>query len=136
MKDTLDLIGRILLGFFFANEAYDCIVRPERTRLKMAEFGLTWQPEMWIWLAAIFLVLGSVMLIIGYRSRLAALFLLAYWLPLSFLVHPFWATPYEDLQPTFLSLMRYLAIAGALLLIVAHGTGKYAVRKILASTNS
>ena len=45
-------------------------------------------------------------------------------------------SPRDEVRETLLGLMRYLAIAGALLLVVAHGTGKFAVRKLLASAKS
>ena len=136
MRNLLDLIGRLSLGALFVIEAYDCIARPIRTKAAMASYGITWAPDLVLWTASGALALGSILLVIGYRSRLAAALLLAYWLPLSFIVNPFWAVPAEELRLTLLSLVRYLAIAGALFLIVAHGTGGYAVRKVLASAKS
>ena len=136
MRNALDLVGRVALGALFVNEAYDVIARPTHTRATMAEYGLNWQPDLLLWTAAVCLVFGSLLLVIGYRSRLAALLLLLYWLPLSFIVNPFWSVPTEALRETLLGLVRYLAIAGALLLVIAHGTGRYAVRKVLASARS
>ncbi len=136
MKNYLDLVGRLAVGAFFVNEAYDCIARPARTKLKMMSYGLTWQPELMLWAAAFCLALGSLLLVLGYRSRLAAVLLLCYWLPVSFAINPFWEVSGEELRETLLSLMRYLAIAGALMLIAAHGTGRFAIRKLLASAKS
>ncbi len=136
MRNLLDLIGRLALGALFVNEAYDCIARPLHTKAVMAQFGLTWNPDLLLWTSAILLALGSLLLVIGYRSRFAAVLLLAYWLPLSFVLNPFWAVPAEDVRLTLLGLMKSLAIAGALLLVLAHGTGNYAVRKVLASAKS
>ena len=135
MKNVLDLIGRLLVGGFFINEAYDCIARPVTTKAKMVSYGITWQPELLLWVGAFCVALGSLLLVLGYRSRLAAALLLVYWLPVSFAVHPLWNVPVGELREVGLSLLRYLAIAGALLLIVAHGTGRYAVRKVLAAAN-
>ena len=136
MRNALDLVGRVALGALFVNEAYDVIARPVRTRAAMAEYGLHWQPDVLIWTSAVCLALGSLLLVIGYRSRLAALLLLLYWLPLSFIVNPFWSVPADEVRVTLLGLVRSLAIAGALLLVIAHGTGRYAVRKVLASAKS
>ncbi len=136
MKHYLDLLGRLSVGAFFINEAYDCIAHPVRTKAKMVEYGLSVQPELLLWGGAFCLALGSLLLVFGYRSRLAAVLLLVYWLPVSFALNPFWEVHGEELRETLLSLMRYLAIAGALLLIVAHGTGRFAVKKLLASAKS
>ena len=135
MSNYLDLLGRLAIGAFFVNEAYDCIARPAATKLKLVAYGLTWQPGLLLWLGAFCVALGSVLLVLGYRSRLAAALLLVYWLPVSFALHPVWNVPADELREVLLSLMRYLAIAGALALIMAHGTGRFAVRKILASAN-
>ncbi len=136
MKHYLDLLGRLTVGAFFIGEAYDCIAHPVGTKAKMLNYGISWQPELLLWAGAMCLALGSLLLVFGYRSRLAAVLLLMYWLPVSFAVNPFWDVPGGEVRETLLSLMRYLAIAGALLLIVAHGTGRFAVRKLLASARS
>ena len=102
----------------------------------MLSYGITWQPELLLWVGAFCVALGSLLLVLGYRSKLAAVLLLVYWLPVSFALHPVWNTPPGEWREVLLSLLRYLAIAGALLLIVAHGTGRFAVRKILASARS
>ena len=136
MSGVLDLIGRVAIGAFFLNEAYDVIARPATTKAKMIGYGLTWQPELLLWLGACCVALGSLLLVLGYRSKLAAVLLLLYWLPVSFALHPVWEVPPGEWRGVWLSLLRYLAIAGALVLIVAHGTGRYAVRKILASARS
>lgn len=136
MKNYLDLIGRLAVGAFFVNEAYDCIAKPLRTKAEMALYGITWHPDLLLWTSAFFLTLGSILLVLGYRSRFAALLLLAYWLPVSFILNPFWHVPHEELRQTLLGLMQHLAIAGALMLIIAHGTGRFAVKKILASARS
>lgn len=133
MKHYIDLLGRLLIGAFFVNEAYDCIAKPVTTKAKLVAYGLTWQPELLLWVGAFCVALGSLLLVLGYRSKLAALLLLAYWLPVSFALHPVWNVPGGEMREVLLSLLRYLAIAGALLLIVANGTGRFAVRKILAS---
>ena len=136
MRNVLDLLGRLAIGAFFFNEAYDVIARPVATRAKLVEYGLAWQPELLLWVGAFCVALGSVLLVLGYRSKLAAALLLAYWLPVSLALHPLWNVPPAEWRGVLLSLLRYLAIAGALLLIVAHGTGRFAVRKILASARS
>lgn len=136
MKNYYDLLARLAIGAFFIDEAYDCIAKPVTTKAKMMSYGITWHPELLIWGAAFCLVLGSLLLVLGYRSRLAAALLLVYWLPVSFVVNPFWDVPPDEVRETLLGLMRYLAIAGALLLVLAHGTGKFAVRKLLASAKS
>ena len=133
MRDIIDLCGRVALGIFFGYRAYDAIVHPGQMRDLMTDYGITWSQGLWLYGAIVFLVFGSVMLMFGYRSRLAAALLLAYWLPVSLIVYSFWDAPVDELREQLTLLMGNLAIAGGLMLIVAHGTGRLAVRKILAT---
>lgn len=136
MKDYIDLIGRLALGTLFVYEAYDSIAHVRSTKALMAEYGLTWNQDALLWIAVLFLTLGSVMLVFGYRSKLAAVFLLLYWLPVTFIANSFWNESGVELRVEALDFMHSLAIAGGLLLVVAHGTGRFAVKKLLATARS
>ena len=136
MKDYIDLIGRIALGTLFVYEAYDSIAHVGQTKALMADYGITWNQDFVLWSAVFFLVVGSVMLVLGYRSKLAAVFLLLYWLPVTFIANSFWNETGAELRIEALDFMHSLAIAGGLLLVVAHGTGRFAVRKLLATARS
>lgn len=134
MKDYIDLLGRLLLGFLFAHEAFDMIAYLIDTKERMSRYGLTWRQEELVYAAVFFLVVGSVLLIIGYRSKLAAVLLLLYWLPITFIVYSFWDAATEpEAREQALRFMENMAIAGGLLMIVAHGTGRFAVRKLFAT---
>ncbi len=132
MKDYIDLLGRLLLGFLFSHEAYDMIAYLVDTKERMSRYGLTWRQEELVYVAVAILVLGSVLLIIGYRSKLAATLLLSYWVPITFIVYPFWNAPPPEGRELALRFMENMAVAGGLLMILAHGTGGFAVRKIFA----
>lgn len=136
MRDYIDLAGRLALGTLFVYEAYDSIAHVRSTKALMADYGLTWNQDLLLWAAVFCLVVGSVMLVLGYRSKLAAVFLLAYWLPVTFIANSFWNETGLDFRAEALSFMHSLAIAGGLLLVVAHGTGRFAVRKLLATARS
>lgn len=136
MRDYIDLFGRLALGTLFVYEAYDSIAHVRQTKVLMAAYGLTWNQDILLWSAVFFLVLGSVMLVLGYRSKLAAVFLLLYWLPVTFIANSFWNESGAALRAEALDFMHSLAIAGGLLLVVAHGTGRFAVRKLLATARS
>lgn len=136
MKHYADLVARLLLGLFFGHEAYDTFAHLGDTRALMDRFGLTFAQDALLWGGVVFLVLGSLMLALGYRSRLAALLLLLYWLPVSFIAYAFWNETGAQLRFEALVLMQRMAIAGALLLVVAHGTGRFAVKKLLATARS
>ncbi len=136
MRDAIDFVGRLALGVLFSLEAYDTIAHPKSTKALMTTFHLTWSQDLLLWLAVVFLVLGSVMLIIGYRSRLAAFLLLCYWIPVTFIAYAFWNETGVEFRNESMQFVQRMAIAGGLMLIVAHGTGRIAVRKLLATART
>jgi len=132
MKNILDVIARILISSFFFFEAADNMIFYQLNLDKMVAYGLTWNPEVFLVVATFFLVLSGVMLLIGYRVRLAGLILLMYWLPLTIIVHDWWnLDPGEGRRIQSALFVKNLAIMGGLLLLMANGSGKYSVRRLL-----
>ena len=68
MKDFLDLVGRILISTIFLYEAYDSIYYFHFTKRTMTEYGLNWSQDLLLTGAIILLVLGGIMVLIGYRA--------------------------------------------------------------------
>ena len=135
MKHWLDLMGRIFLATIFLFEAYDSIWYFAETKEKMTIYGLTWQQDLLLVSAIVGLILGGVLVLIGYRATLGAVLLLAYWVPVTFIVHDFWnLPPGEELRLESILFMKNLAITGGLLIMVVNGSGRYSVRRLLATT--
>jgi putative oxidoreductase len=131
MKDFLDLIGRLCLAFIFLFEAFDSIVYYEATRGKMDIYGLTWNQDLFLIGAIILLLVGGVFLMIGYRAPFAALCLLLYWVPITMIIHSFWNDPEEIRRIQSILFMRNVAIIGGLLLVIANGSGRFSIKRLL-----
>lgn len=99
----------------------------------MASYGLTWRQDMLLFGAIFLLVVGGIMVLIGYRAKLGALLLLMYYVPLTFIVHSFWNDPKEVERIQAIMFMKNIAIIGGLLMIIAHGSGRYSVKRLLAT---
>lgn len=151
MKDFIDLLGRVFIAFIFLYEAYDSIFFFKETKLKMGFYGLTWNQDMLLYGAIFVLLLGGVLVLIGYRSGLGAFLLLMYWIPVTLIVHNFWNIPFDcvaDISCPQIQLegqeiyrrmqgvifMKNLAITGGLLMILVNGSGKLSVRRLFATT--
>lgn len=133
MKDIADLIARILISFIFLFEAYDYIRDFDGTKSIMADYGLTWNPNMLLFGAITLLILGGVMVLSGYRSSLGATLLLLYWIPVTFIMHSFWNDPESIRQASELHFMKNLAIIGGLLTVLVNGSGRYSIRRLFAT---
>ena len=136
MQDIFDLIGRILLSFIFFFEAYDYFAFEQLNRRAMTIYGLTWNQDFLLYGAILLLVLGGLMVLLGYRMRLGAVLLLIYWVPLTFIVHDFWTVTEgtEEFRLQSLFFMKNLGIMGGLLLAATHVSGKYRLRRLFATT--
>ncbi|MBP7273045.1 MAG: DoxX family membrane protein [Saprospiraceae bacterium] len=135
MKDILDLVGRFFLSLTFVLEVYDSLKSASATKLKMTQYGITWNQDFLFNASAVFLILGSILLLLGYRSKLGAFLLLLYWLPIAFFVHAWWLYPDKTVQhEQSILFMRDMAIAGGLLIVMANGSGRYSIKRILATT--
>jgi len=134
MKDIIDLIGRILISIIFFYEAYDSLFYFKETRDTMTDYGLVWNQDLLIIASIIFLILGGLMLLLGYRSGLGAVLLLLYWIPVTFILHSFWNDPPELKRMSAVFFMKNLAIIGGLLLVYVNGSGRYSIRRLFATT--
>jgi len=129
MKDITDLIGRIFLGSIFFFTAVNKILYFPKTLIRMEEHGMTFMTK-WLLLAAIFLTLfGSVLLFIGYRVKLAAFTLILFLIPATLFFHLDFHDKIQQIQ-----FMKNLTILGGLFMVMSHGSGRYSVRRLLAST--
>jgi len=70
---------------------------------------------------ALFELLGSFMLLIGYREKIGVTLLILFLIPATFLFHSFWfyEGPMHELQMTMF--FKNLAILGGLIIVAIHG---------------
>jgi len=134
MKDILDLVGRILLSFIFLYEAYDSIAFFKQNKQTMTDYGITWNQDLLLYGAIMLLLLGGILILIGYRVALGATCLLLYWIPFTFIVFSWWNDPEEIRRMNSLIFMKNLAVAGGLLMILVNGAGRYSIKRIFATT--
>ena len=131
MKDIADLVGRFFIAIIFLYEVYDTVGFYKQTKQTMTDYGITWNQDILLFGILAILILGSILVLIGYLSNFGAFLLLLYWLPFTFIVYSFWNDPEEIKRLHSLYFMRNMAIAGGLLLLIAHGSGKYSVKRML-----
>jgi len=134
MNNIFDLIGRILISAIFFYEGIDSILFAEKTKLTMADYGITWRPDFLLYSSIVFLMIGATMLLIGYRIRFGVWLLLIYWLPVTFIVYSFWNDPVSEQRLHAILFMKNIAVAGGLLMITAHGGGKYSIQRLFRVT--
>lgn len=123
MQDILALAGRILLAVIFVISGYGKIGGFAGTAAYMASKGL---PMASVLLVPTILIElgGSLMLIVGYRARLAAIALFLFLIPVTLVFHNFWAAAPADVQMQSINFMKNLGIMGGMLMVAAFGPGR------------
>jgi putative oxidoreductase len=72
-------------------------------------------------------ILGSLALLAGFGTRIAALVLAVFTLVASFFFHAYWAVPAEQVMVTQLLFFKNIAVVGGLLALAAHGAGGWSL---------
>ncbi|MBT8191525.1 MAG: DoxX family protein [Saprospiraceae bacterium] len=131
MKNVTDLIGRIFIGLFFFYEAIDTMVFFKQTRETLTSLGINFAQDWLIVGSIIILLVGAVMVIIGYYANIGALLLFIYWFVFTMVVYSFWNDNSDTKSLTINFFMRNMALCGGLLILIANGAGRWSVRRIL-----
>lgn len=134
MKDIMDLIARVIIGAIFVLEAIHIIKYFKEIRLQIADIGLSRFDHMILYSILFILITGGLLILLGYRVFLGGILILVYWLPDTFLEYDWWNEPEPQKRIESLLFMRSLAVAAGVLLIMAHGSGKYSIRRLFANT--
>ena len=121
MTNILDLLGRILITALFLLSGVFKISNYDGSVDWMESFGI---PEILIIPAIILEVIGPILIIIGYKARIAAGFLSLFCIVTAIIFH----NDFSD-QMQFTSFLKNIALAGGFLFIVVNGTKDFSIEK-------
>lgn len=94
---------------------------------EMLSYALPWSYELLI-CAALFEIVGGLLIFVGMRVRLGAALLLLFLIPTTFFFHHFWLLQGADHELQMIMFLKNLSIFGGLLIVLAFGKGKEAVK--------
>ena len=117
MQAMLPLLGRILIAAIFLWSAIVDIRGFESVSKTMGEKGIP-IPSFFLLGAIIFLLLGSIALILGIKARWGAVLLILFLIPVTVIFHS--PTGGDD---SLIQFMKNLALMGGLCLVIANGAG-------------
>jgi putative oxidoreductase len=127
-RDIAALIGRILIAIMYIPAGWGKIGGFAGTSGYIASKGLP-LPDVGAAIAIVVELVAGIMLLVGWKTRWAALALAAFTLVATFLFHDFWAAPEAKRFAEQLMFSKNIAIVGGLLLAYAFGPGRYSVDK-------
>ncbi|QDT76083.1 DoxX family protein [Lacipirellula limnantheis] len=131
--------GRVLLvGIFFMSAVGNKIPNFSQIAGYMASEGVP-APTVMLTGAIAFLIVGSVLIAVGYQARVGAALLLVFLVAATYFFHDFWTfdDPAERQQQT-IQFMKNASLVGAMLFIMANGAGAWSLdnRRSAAETTT
>ena len=115
----LELVGRIFISLIFLIAGFGKIFNYEETIGYMESFDV---PGYLLVPAIIIEILFPLLLIIGYKTKLASIILSLFAILLAIIFH----TDFSN-QMQLMSFLKNFAIAGGFLIIFIRGAGKYSI---------
>ncbi|MFT5523777.1 MAG: putative oxidoreductase [Pirellulaceae bacterium] len=141
------VFGRVMLGTIFLMSAVgNKIPKFSQVSQYMTSEGVP-AADMMLVGAIVFLVAGSLSIILGFKARVGASLLLVFLLLATYFFHDFWTQPADAMwvlssneavkmpvqQIEMISFMKNLALMGAMLFIIANGSGPMSLDDKLAA---
>ena len=119
MINILDLFGRILISFLFFLNGVFKIYNYEGSMGWMESFGL---PGVLLIPAIILEIICSILIVIGYKTKIAASLLCLFCISTAFIFHNNFA---DQMQLT--SFLKNIALAGGFLFLIVNGAKGYSL---------
>ena len=91
-------------------------------------------PQLMLVGAIVFLIVGSVLVIVGYQARIGATLLLVFLVLATYYFHAFWKLEGQTQQDQMIQFMKDLSMMGAMLFIIANGSGPMSLDAKVAKT--
>jgi putative oxidoreductase len=136
IRGPLTVMGRVLLcTIFFMAAVGNKIPHFSEVAKVMDSVGVP-APQLLLVGAIVFLIVGSLSVIVGYHARIGAALLLTFLVLASYYFHPFWKLEGQAQQEQMIHFMKNLSMMGAMLFVLANGSGPMSVDAWLAKRSA
>ena len=126
LQNPLALLGRLLIAALFIPAGIGKISGFAGTAGYIASKGLP-LPELGVVIAIVVEVAVAAALLVGFKTRWAALVLALFTLAAATIFHNYWALPQAQQMMQQLLFTKNIAVVGGLLAFVAFGAGAFSV---------
>lgn len=122
LQALLSILGRVCLCIFFLHGTFFDKIPQFSSFVRTMRAERIPYPRAMLSGMIIFTIVGSLLVILGYKSRLGAFLLLVFLVVGTYYSADFWNLSL-DMQSKQLQFIKNASLAGALLMIMANGTG-------------
>lgn len=122
-------LGRLVLAWFFLTQAYHYALDWNDTAILLTMKNVPTPPVLLL-TALTGIILGSISLLLGFRTRAGALALFAITIAATVTMHDYWHLRVPAARSADFDIFaRNIAIAGGLLMLIGMGSGRFAIDK-------
>ncbi len=125
-QDTLALVGRILIALLFVPAGFAKLTGFAGTVGYISSVGAP-LPQVAAAIAVLVELGVGLMLLVGFKTRFAAVVLAVFTLAASVMFHNYWSMPVDKAFVNQLMFFKNVAVAGGLLAIAAFGAGRFSI---------
>jgi putative oxidoreductase len=126
VNDALLAAGRIALAVIFVMSGLTKFMDLSATAGAVASKGLP-MPMVLAGLAAATELLGGLLIVVGWQTRIAALGLAVFTLVAAYFFHDFWHMEGAARENNIIHALKNLSIFGGFLMLAAVGAGRYSI---------
>lgn len=124
LQTVASILGRIMIATIFLMSAVgNKIPNFSGVVVYMTGEGVP-SPRLMLALAIVFLLFGSVSVILGYHARFGAALLLVFLALATYYFHDFWTFTGQEKDMQMIQFMKNLSMMGAMIFIIANGPGQ------------
>jgi putative oxidoreductase len=128
------LLGRILFSFVFL---FFCMDHFNGKDLAYATAAHVPAAKFMVPLAGVLILLGGLSVLFGYKAKLGAWLIVLFLIPVTLMMHQFWAAPDPAMHAAQLqNFLRNTSMLGAALLITQFGAGPWSLDALAAAKHS
>ena len=128
-KDLTLLLGRLGLGLIFILSALGKFKTFGGIATMLAEQKHLPAATLLLGVAVFLEVAGGLSVLAGFKTRIGAVLLIIFLVPVTLVMHNFWAFQGAEQMNQMANFLKNVSIGGGLLLLHASGPGKYSVDK-------
>jgi putative oxidoreductase len=123
VNSVLNVLGRaFLVAIFFFSAVGNKIPNFEAIAGFMDKAGVP-APKFMLVAAIVFLIVGSLSILVGYKAKFGALLLFTFLVLATYFFHNFWALEGQAAHDQQIQFFKNLGLMGAMLMIMANGVG-------------
>ncbi|WP_437227939.1 DoxX family protein [Planctomicrobium sp. SH661] len=130
LQGATSVLARVMLAtIFFLSAVGNKIPNFKNIAAYMTSEGV---PAAQVMLAGaiVFLLVGSLSLVFGFRARIGASLLLIFLVLATYYFHDFWTMTGQAREEQMIQFMKNLSMMGGMLFVIANGSGKWSLDSV------